>query len=94
MENIYQGNKGLVVVVYPVEGGYMARIVPLGVLIFNEDLEELTVAISDLVEQYEMDLAFTLENEDGSIPVNLVEWDMAVDESDIFLMDNEDERVN
>ena len=41
-----------------------------------------------------LDLAFTLENEDGSIPVNLVEWDLAMDESDIFIMDGEDERVN
>jgi len=94
MEDIYQGQKGLVVVIFPVAGGFMARMLPLGVLIFNDDMEDLTAAIADLIEQYQMDLAFTLENEDGSIPVNLVEWDLAMDESDIFIMDIEDERVN
>lgn len=92
MDDIYN-KEGLVVVIFPVPGGFMARILPLGVQLFNEDLEELTAALSDLVEQYNMDLAFSMENEDGSIPLNLVEWDMAMDESDIFLIDGE-ERVN
>lgn len=78
----------LVAVIFPQAGGYIARIMPPGIVCFSETLEGLEKEIQEALDGYSADLDDMAEAEnDFHAPAELADWEDAVDASNVFYWD-------
>jgi len=81
----------LVAVIYPQAGGYMARILPPGIVCFSESLEGLHQEIEIALEKYSADVRDMADEEEG-VPVSEVQadWEEMEDNATVFVWDLEE----
>ncbi len=83
--------KRLVAVIYAQAGGFMARIMPPGIVCFSENMEGLQNEIRTALEDYAADIDDLAEAANDFVTsLTLAEWDAAEDASTVFLWDLED----
>ena len=78
----------LVAVVYPQAGGFMARILPPGIVCFSESLDGLQREIQTALEKYTEDLD-EMADAAAEPPVSKTQadWEDTVDAATVFLWD-------
>jgi len=79
----------LVAVIYPQAGGYIARIMPPGIVCFSENLDGLKKEIETAVENYsaEIDEMDSEASADFTFSSELAGWEDAVNASNVFMWD-------
>jgi hypothetical protein len=84
-------SRKLVAVIYPHAGGYVARIIPPGIVCFSEDMEGLQREIEAALENYSADVDRLIDAA-GEFPrsLTLADWEAAEDASTIFIWDPEE----
>ena len=78
----------LVAVIYPQAGGYVARIMPPGIVCFSENLEGLEEEIQKALADYSTDMDDMAEAAaDFTLSAEHADWEDAVDEATVFYWD-------
>jgi VIT1/CCC1 family predicted Fe2+/Mn2+ transporter len=86
-----KGNR-LLALIYPHAGGYMARILPAGIVCFSENLaglrEEIEMALADYRAHAD---EFSEAMDDFAQSIAQAEWDIAEETSTLFYFEREDD---
>lgn len=78
----------LVAVVYPQAGGFIARIFPLGIVCFSENLDGLRQEIKDALEKYAADMSELAAADAGyAVSAEEISWEEAEETSTVFVWD-------
>jgi len=81
----------LVAIVYPQAGGFLARILPLGIVCFSESIDGLQQEIKTALEKYSADMDEMADGDAGYTPSTAeTSWEEVAGESTVFLWDLEE----
>jgi hypothetical protein len=82
----------LVALIYPHAGGYMARILPAGIVCFSENLDSLRDEIEIALADYRANAEeFSDAMEDLAQSISTAEWEIAEDASTLFYFEIEED---